>query len=129
MTATTAQAFSRVGGRPSLMKAPAMSADQPPRSETAAGRALSMTARTSTGLGAWRANLDPGPAQLRSRQRESSEAPSLDDRSTSRESQGRAGFFMVGRYCAAAGYGLWQSRWRPAPTNPANILLLGRRIL
>jgi hypothetical protein len=44
----------------------AISAVQPARSEIEAGKALSMTARTFTGWDVWRANLDPGPAQLTS---------------------------------------------------------------
>src|SRR5690348_15466896 len=86
MTATTAQAFSRVGGKPSLVKALAMSAVQPARSEIGTGKALSMTARTFTRC-SWRANRDPGPAQPESRVIVSKETPSQAGRNAPRMSQ------------------------------------------
>src|SRR6185312_13078197 len=98
MIATTAQAFSRVGGRSSSVKASAMSAVQPVRSETP-GRALSMTARTSAGLGAWR---DRGPAQLASRRRKTRCTPTHPN--ARGESQaGRSPFINDRCACAASG--------------------------
>src|SRR5215469_12740457 len=80
MTATTAHAFCRVGGRPSSVKLLAISAVQPDRSEMAGGRALATTARTS----ASRATLDPWPAQLASSRPNNQHAASRHGENTRR---------------------------------------------